>query len=182
MRALNGHLEPWLRMSETPRRRRSIRGKLARLVLLSVGVALGVGACLDIIHESRRYILGKRETLLATAQVFGAAASRAVASRDAPSVLQVIRAIARVPGLVQAQVEDAVGETLAQIGNAVRLDGDLDLIEGATPSPLELLASRTVSVSVPVIDAGQPVGRLVLVSETGDLLARFGGVLSTAAV
>ncbi len=169
-------------MNGLPKPRRSIRGKLARLVLISVGLGLGVAAGLDLYQEARRYILAKRETLLATAQVFGAATSKAVAARDPDAVLQAIRAIARVPGLVHAEVEDVTGESLAQIGGAVRLHGDLDLNESSAVSPLDLLRSATVQVAVPVIEAGQPVGRIVLVSETGDLFARFRDTLMTAAI
>lgn len=162
--------------------RRSLRGKLARLVVTSIGISLGIAATLDAFEESRRYILAKRETLLATAHVFSAATSKNVAARDTAAVLQAIRAVARVPGLVHAEVQDRAGETLAQIGSAVRLTGELDLDENGTVSPLDLLRSRTVQISVPVIEAGEPVGRLVLVSETSDLLDRFGSVLLTAAV
>lgn len=169
-------------MREPLKARRSIRGKLARLVLISVGIALGIAAALDVYQESRRYILVKRETLLATAQVFSAATSKAVATRDTAAVIQAIRAIARVPGLVHAEVEDSNGATLTEIGGAVRLNGDLDLDERGTASPLDLLRSGTVKIAVPVIEAGQPVGRLVLVSETSDLFARFGSVLLTATI
>ena len=168
-------------MTASSEPRRSIRGKLVRLVLVSVGISLGGAATLDVFHESRRYVLTKRETLLATAQVFSAATSKAVATRDTAAVMQAIRAVARVPGLVHAEVEDSTGETLAQIGDAVRLSGDLDLDGSDAVSPMDLLSSRTVQISVPVVEAGRPVGRLVLVSETSDLMDRFVSVLLTAA-
>lgn len=152
---------------------RSIRGKLDRLVVLSVGVALTMSGLLNIWHEAGRYLVAKRETLLATAEVFGAAASKAVAAGDASAAIQGIRAVARVPGLVRAEVEDRDGRTLAEIGATVRLGGDLDLDETGGGSLLGLLTSRTVAISVPVIDGGERVGRIRLVSETGDLLPRF---------
>jgi response regulator RpfG family c-di-GMP phosphodiesterase len=68
------------------------------------------------------------------------------------------------------------------MGGAVRLAGDLDLDEVARGSGLSLLTSRTVQISVPVVDGGREVGRLTLVSDTSDLFGRFVGVLAAAAV
>lgn len=161
---------------------RSIRGKLGRLVLISVGLALAVVAALGLWAEARRYILVKRDTLVATAQVFSSASAKAVASRDNAAIIEAIRAMGRVPGLLYAEVEDTGGATLAQIGGTVRLAGDLELDETGKASPLHLLASRTVQISVPVIDGGRTIGRLVLVSETSDLFARLESVLVTAGI
>jgi putative two-component system response regulator len=167
-------------MGESLAPRRSIRGKLYRMVLRSVGVALGIAALLSLWQETGRYIISKRETLIATAQIFGAASSKAVAARDAGTVLEAIRAVGRVPGLSHAAVEDAKGETLAQIGAAVRLAGDFELDETRAGSWFDLLTSQTVQVAVPVIEAGQTVGRIVIVSDTSDLFERFQSVLLTA--
>jgi response regulator RpfG family c-di-GMP phosphodiesterase len=156
---------------------RTIRAKLKRLVLLSVGTALLIVACLGVLQESSRYIESKHETLLATAQVFSAAASTAVARKDTAAVLRAIRAIARIPGVVYAEVVDLDAEVVAQIGRAVRLSGDLDLSERREASAFEILKSRTIQVSVPVIEEGKHVGRLLLVSDTTDIYARFGAVL-----
>lgn len=152
---------------------RSIRGKLDRLVVLSVGVALTMAGLLNIWNEANRYLVSKRETLIATAEVFGAATSKAVAAGDAGAAMQGIRAVARVPGLVRAEVEDRNGAILAEIGATVRLGGDLDLDETGGGSLFGLLTSRTVGISVPVIEGGERVGRIRLVSDTGDLLPRF---------
>jgi two-component system sensor histidine kinase BarA len=128
------------------------------------------------------YTQGKREQLLATAQVFGAASARAVSAEDAAAVLLAIRAIARVPGVAYAEVEDRRGAVLADLGTAVRLEGDADITVDDGGAPLRLLASRTVRVSVPVLDGGETVGRLTLVSDTSDLFDRFRQVIATAAL
>ncbi len=160
--------------------RRSIRAKLDRLVVLSVGIALLVAGGLNLWSEAHRYLAAKREALLATAHVFGAATSKAVAAGDGAAVTQALRAVARVPGLVRAEVRDRAGAPLAEIGSTVRLGGDLDIDETGGGSLLGLLTSRTVSLSVPVIDGGEAVGRLALVGDMGDLLGRFGDVLVSA--
>jgi response regulator RpfG family c-di-GMP phosphodiesterase len=163
----------------TFRSARTISAKLRRLVVLSVGLALLILACLGLVQETRRYIEGKRETLLATAHVFSAAVSPAVAARDRMGVLRAFRAIGSVPGLVYAEVEDASGASLGHLGQAVRLAGDLDLT-GTNGVTLALLSSRTVQVAVPVVNEGQGVGRLVIVADTEDLLPRFAALLVLA--
>jgi len=68
---------------------------------------------------------------------------------------------------------------LGDFGTAVRLDGDLNL-DDPEASAFRLLTSRTVQVSAAVVDAGEVVGRLTLVSDTSDLFARLRDVLLTA--
>ncbi|WP_375459979.1 HD domain-containing phosphohydrolase [uncultured Enterovirga sp.] len=167
-------------MSSILKPRRSIRGKLDRLVFLSVGIALVVAGAMNVWHEADRWLASKRETLFATAHVFAAATSKAVASGDAGAVTQSLRAIGRVPGLVRAEVLDKRGAVLGEIGSAVRLGTDADLDEGREHSVMALLTSRTLQVSVPVVDGGEQVGRIVLVSDTGDLMDRFQGALLAA--
>jgi len=152
---------------------RSIRGKLDRLVLLSVGLALVLAGGINLWHETGRYLQSKRETLLATAQAFGAATSKAVAARDRSAVAEAIRGIARVPGLVRAEVEDSDGALLADIGTAVRLNSDLDLDAAGPTSPFALLRTDTVRYSAAIVDSGRPVGRIVLMSGTADVPERF---------
>jgi response regulator RpfG family c-di-GMP phosphodiesterase len=169
-------------MTKARKARTSIRGKLNRLVLVSVGVALGFVAVLSLWQQTQRYLLVKREVLVATAEVFGSATSKAIAARDAEAVVETLRAIARVPGLIYAAVEDSTGAVLADMGNAVRLAGDLDLDATGPGSAFKLLTSRTVQITVPVIEAGRPVGRILLVSDTSDLSGRIWSVVVAAAL
>jgi len=160
----------------------SIRRKLNRLVLISLGVALGLTACFSLWQETDRYIDAKREAHLATAKLFAAAASKAVAARDATTVLQALRAIGQLPNLIYAGVEDQSGALLTQIGEAIRLEGDADLDEAQQHAPLGLLTSQTVQVSVPVINGGERVGRIILISDTSDIWESFAHVLLGAGV
>ena len=141
-------------MDHTLSYRRSINFKLGRLVLIAVGIGLALVAGLGVWHETGRYTASKREALLAAAQVFGAASSRALANGDVNAVLQAMRAVGKVPGVVFAMVEDRTGAPIADLGSAVRLEGDLNLDAGQEVSLWRLLSSRTVQVSIPVVDAG----------------------------
>jgi response regulator RpfG family c-di-GMP phosphodiesterase len=156
---------------------RSIKTRLKYLVLGSVGAALAIVAVLNCWQQANLYLLAKRDSLLATATVFSAAASKAVAANDPEGIVEAIRGMARVPGLLYAQVDDPEGKPITELGSAARLSGDLDLSEGAEGAALSLLLSRTVQVSVPIINAGQHVGKLVLVSDSSGLFVRLWRVL-----
>ena len=160
-------------MISSRRPHRSIRNKLDRLVLVSVGLALVLAGAINLWNETGRYLDAKRDTLLATAQAFGAAASKAVAAQDRSAISQSIRGISRVPGLVRAEIEDADGNLIADIGTAVRLDSDLDLDGAGSTSHFELLSTATVRYSAPIVDGGTTVGRIVLISSTDDVPERF---------
>ena len=160
---------------------RSLRRKLDRLVLLSVGIALAAAGLLNVWSEADRYLTAKRDTLLATARAFGAANSRGVAAGDAASVLQGLRAVGQIPHLSRAEVQDRAGSVLAELGDSVRLRGDLDIGEERGGSLGGLLSGRTVRVAVPVRDGGENVGTVVLVADTADFVGLFWRGLAIAA-
>src|SRR5829696_3931917 len=108
--------------------RRSINFKLGRLVVIAVGIGLALVAGLGLWQETDRYVEAKRERLLAIANVFAAGSSKALAAGDSNGGM---RAMARMPGLAYVTVEDRAGRVVADLGSAVRLEGDLNLDEDA---------------------------------------------------
>ena len=170
-------------LAKGPRGRQpSIRGRLLRLVILSVGVALLCSAILSVWHATTTYLQDKREGLLATANVIAGTSSRAVAAGDTALVKDSLRSIARLPNAVYARIEDEAGHVLAETGGTVRLTGDVALDPEEEGSLYTFLRTRTIQVSVPVIYAGEEAGRVVLVSKAGDLVARFLGVFVIASL
>src|SRR5947209_1772923 len=158
------------------RLRRSISAKLTGLVLVSVGLALLVGTGLGLWQELQRYGFEKREALLAQAGVLATATSQAVRTHDTPAALQTLRAVGRMPGVLFADLLDAEGAPVASLGDAIRLSDEVHLDQASdvgVPLLLQLLMGRTVSVSVPVLSAGEQVGTLNLISDTNDLFVRF---------
>jgi two-component system sensor histidine kinase BarA len=124
----------------------------------------------------QRYAFEKREALLAQAGVLATATSQAVRTHDTPAALQTLRAVGRMPGVLFADLVDAEGVPVASLGDAIRLSREVRLDQASdagVPLLLDLLAGRTVSVSVPVLSAGERVGTLNLISDTRDLFARF---------
>jgi EAL domain-containing protein (putative c-di-GMP-specific phosphodiesterase class I)/signal transduction histidine kinase/CheY-like chemotaxis protein len=165
------------------RPRRSIRGKLAKLVVAAVAAAAVVLSAVSLWQETARYADSKRQSLLGTAEVFASATATAAAAGDRRAALDAMRAIGRIPGVAYARVERPVGRTLAVIGAAAQLDSDLRLDAGSGPvSPMAMLMSRSVEVAVPILDSGAEIGRFVLVSDTGDLIERLLATLRITAL
>jgi signal transduction histidine kinase/DNA-binding NarL/FixJ family response regulator len=167
-------------MSATTPYRHSINRKLGRLVVVAVGVALAVIAGLGVWLEAHRYAQAKRESLLTTANVFAMAASSGVAAGDGHAVVMALRAIRHVPNVMHTEVEDLAGKSLAESGSAVRLSDEVDLQRGDAIRVIDLVSSRTVRVTVPVVQAGEVVGQLHLVADTSDLWPRLRDVILTA--
>src|SRR3712207_9123254 len=105
-------------MDQTLSYRRSINFKLGRLVVIAVGIGLALVAALDVWNETGRYVAAKRESLLAAAKVFAAASSKALAEGDVVGVIQPMRVVGDVPGVVFARVEDRDGAHVTDIGGA----------------------------------------------------------------
>src|SRR5688500_2176899 len=130
--------------------RDSVRGRLRRLVVISVGLALACSAILDLWQEADRYVADKREGLSVTANVVAAASAKAVATGDASLIFDSLRPVAQVPGLVRAEVAAPDGQVLAQIDGAMR-----SASEAGDSSVSAFLRARTIRVEVPVIDRGR---------------------------
>ena len=159
-------------------RRRSLVRKLVILVAVAVGTGLLVSTGVALWQETTRYAQSRQHVLEATAQVFAAAAALSVSSHDRQETLQALRAIGRVPGLMYAEVRTADDGVLAALGSAPRLINDVEIKHGERPSLLHLLTSGTILVSVPVIDGGERIGEIVLISDTADLWPRLASSLA----
>lgn len=160
----------------------SIAARLRRLVVVSVGSALALVAALTAWEAVDRDLDAAQRTLLATGHVFGSAVSRAVASGDGDAVSQALRAVARLPGLKAAEVRDASGLLLAELGNGVRLARDTRLSSASAFDLFQVLASRTIETEVPVVEGGRKVGTLSLVTEASGLLREIWSGLATTMI
>jgi signal transduction histidine kinase/CheY-like chemotaxis protein/HPt (histidine-containing phosphotransfer) domain-containing protein len=149
----------------------SLRSKLVWLVVAAVGASTAVATAVSIWQQVSSYGADRRETLIATAQVFAAAAGSATANLNELEAFQSLRAIGRMPGIQQAEIRTSDGKRLATAGSSAHLIDDLTINpkEGESISILGLLASGTIQVQVPVVHAGERVGELTLVSGISDL-------------
>lgn len=154
-----------------------LQTKLTWLVLTALGTALLFASIISMWYEADRFLRTRQDTMLATAHVFGAAVSAAAARQDGPGVGQALRGIARIPGLLHAEVAAPDGRSLATIGSTVRLVSDVDLGDlSGNVSLWSILLADTLEVTTPVVDGGRVVGRLTLVAEN-DLRDQIWAVL-----
>jgi EAL domain-containing protein (putative c-di-GMP-specific phosphodiesterase class I)/signal transduction histidine kinase/DNA-binding response OmpR family regulator/HPt (histidine-containing phosphotransfer) domain-containing protein len=158
-------------------RRRSIVGKLIALVVIAVTSGMVVSVTLAVWQAAERYAESRQHVLYATAQVFASAAAPSVAERKQQETLNAIRAVGRIAGILSVQVTTPDGHVLAELGNAPHLVDDLHVKSDATPSLYALLRTGTVTVSVPVVDGGEEVGSITIVSDTADLWPRLWSTL-----
>ena len=152
-------------------RRVSFTRRLVALVLAAVGTGMIVSAGMSAWQQSVQYAQGRRDLLLATAQVFSTAVSAPAFERNAPGAIAAIRAIGNVPDILYAEVQTSDGFLLATLGSAPRLVGDFSA--DGDQSVLAMFASRTVQVSAPIVHGGRPAGRLILIGGTAGLWERL---------
>ena len=149
----------------------SIRSRLVVLAASSIALAQVIGLGVAIWQESHRYAAAKRDFVVTTAETFASSAARAAATRDAELAHQAIRAMARVPDVLFAEVIAADGVSLADLGATEQLSGDLTMADAASTLPIGgLLESRSVEMTVPIVLEGQKVGSLRIVVNTQDFL------------
>ncbi len=158
---------------------RSLAARLGRVVLGAVVVALAAGTAIGVWHETDRYASDTRRSLRDLASVFAAAAAGAAAADDVAGAHAALRAIAQVRGIVYAGLTRPDGSALAEQGTGLRLADDLDL-DRQDIGPLALVLTRTVKVSVPVVENARKVGQVTLIADNADLVGRLWGVVRNA--
>ena len=156
---------------------RSIRLRLAILVIASVSVAVAVVTAVSALREGRREAARQMEQFRAAAAVLASTSAQATAERSASGAYASLRAIKLLPGVDYARVETADGRTLAETGWGARLARDVSVSGQGGASTASLLASGTVEVRSPVTFGRRPVGQVVLLGRTSGVGERLAGAL-----
>ncbi len=160
----------------------SIRVKFILAVSLAILAAQAVVASVFVWRDAGLYARTKQETLHAAAQSIAAAVAEPARRRDMDGAYRALRAIGAIPGASYVRLEDMNGEALAETGRTEQLVGDAIQSEpGREIDRFQLLGSRTLEIVAPVVDAGRPVGRLVLVGDVSDLPQRLADALALMA-
>jgi EAL domain-containing protein (putative c-di-GMP-specific phosphodiesterase class I)/signal transduction histidine kinase/CheY-like chemotaxis protein/HPt (histidine-containing phosphotransfer) domain-containing protein len=152
--------------------RPSLNRKLVTVVAAAVLAAWAVSTSIMLWQRASSHGAMRKQALLATAEIFGAAVGPAAATHDAQDALLVLRAIGRLPDIQYAELRTDDARVLATLGSTSRLVGDLRLDQDQRDrdvSVFDLLTTGTVEVGVPVLDGGSVVGRLTLVAGVADL-------------
>src|SRR5437016_660584 len=125
-------------------RRSSLSRRLIAVVLAAVGTGMIVSVVTSAWQQSLQYAQGRRELLLGTAHVFSAAVAQSAWDRDESGAFGAIRAIGTIPNILYAEVQTREGTTLATLGGAPRLVGDLSL--DGEESLFALFSTQTIQV------------------------------------
>lgn len=158
-----------------------------RLVLGSVLLSTAPVAALLCAHEAGREAQARWSVMKTAADVLASSAQDAVRLDDPHGAFVALRAVRRTPGVVYARIEDAHGRVLSETGAGARLQSDVTLkADGARPGLMALVATRTLEIHAPVMEADHRIGEVVVVhSAQGlgrELLAALGGVFALAAL
>ncbi len=153
--------------------RASIGRRLRLLVLASVGLAVALVTAASAWREGRRDASLAMDRLSNTATVLASLSGEAAANGDALRAFAALRSIGMMGDVVYARVERPDGSLLAETGAGVRLTSDVHSADGREPFNLSLLRSRSAEVSAPIVYAGRPVGRVVLLGRLEGIARRL---------
>ncbi len=155
----------------------TIARKITVVVAVSVLVAVLSATGFYVYRQTDQNIAARHDSLIATAQVFGASVGPHLRARDKSAVLGSLRAIGNLKSIPFVSTSLADGEIFAALGNAVIVDRGtgIDAISESRGAPgiLTMVSNPTLSVSVPVIMGGERVGSLSLLADISDLRRQF---------
>ena len=161
---------------------RSIRIKLAWLIVASVGAAVLLSFVIGSLRELDRFAEAKRAEMEATAHVMAASAATAVAQDDRAATQQVLNAISRLPEVHFAEVLMSDGTTMVEAGTGVSLVSIDRVRDAGDPSLWRMLRKGDFYVSTDIVKGGERVGSLGLLVDSSELLHRLLQALGAAAI
>ena len=112
----------------------------------------------------------------ATAHVFSAVVGPFVASGQKQQALNALRAISKLPNVPYAVIIGPDGRQFTALGSAIVVrsgNGPATSSSTAPQSLWALLKGASLPVVVPVVHAGRPMGRLMLLADVADLRQRL---------
>lgn len=157
--------------------RQTISRQLYLLVIAAVATAVLAATGLSVWQATHRYLEAKKRELFAIGEVFSAATASAVSDNDSTQARDALRAMGRIEGVLHARIVTRSGTILASMGTAAQLDSDARIISKDAPIGFwPAVTSRSLQVSVAIVEAGTPIGELVLVGSTSDLTANLASI------
>ncbi|MGD9784672.1 MAG: ATP-binding protein [Hyphomicrobiaceae bacterium] len=153
--------------------RRSIRSKLALLVLLAVIPAVLVVLLVSGWGEANRQLRSKQAEVEGVAVALASAVSEPLAARDSRQIANALKGIRSIPSINHVSVLDAQGRSVFQFGSGIVVRS-----QGA-----ETRASlSTHLVETPVVHGGRKIGELRLTADLSDVWGAVHRSLYTALV
>ena len=159
----------------------SIARKLSLIVICAVLLAIAIATGASAWREAERFAAAKRAELTGTANVFASAVADDLAVSKRQQAYKKLRAIANIPGLKFARVEDTQGRRFAEIGASVVLETNTSNDSGLF-SLLGFFNQDSIEVAVDIVKSGQVIGRLKMVADSSELRDRLNESLIGAVV
>ncbi|KAF0228420.1 MAG: multi-sensor hybrid histidine [Beijerinckiaceae bacterium] len=159
----------------------SIRTKLLTLIIVSTLAATTIATGVSVYRDALRFTEGKRAEIEATAQIFASAAAEAVQANSQGEAMRVLRAVARLPGLLNASLSLPDGRVLAMMGEGVLLVHEPPALSGPF-AIVALLMQESITVTVPVISGGETIGTMTLIADTTQVAKNALDSLQSAAL
>jgi two-component system sensor histidine kinase BarA len=163
-----GHAGRWSGAEFVGVSRTSLGAQLTSLIFVAVFGAVTMAAGTFALREVGRYSIEKTLELRMNAAMFAATISNAVADGDQRSAYDALRAIERMPGLSHVRVSLPDGGVFVEMGDTVSLAAR-HAAASSSSNPLEILRSRSISVTAPILNGGREIGALTLSADTSDL-------------
>jgi diguanylate cyclase (GGDEF)-like protein len=144
--------------------------RIVALVFLAVVISITVVTGIFLWLQLRDNLGIRRAAIESTGFVYASAMADAVAAGDRDAAYRTLRSITRVPDISYAVAIDAKGKEVAGLGTEVVLGRD---VASAGSSAYAVLTSGSMGISVDIVRAGMPAGRLVLVADISGLRAQL---------
>ncbi len=156
---------------------RSIGHKIMAVVIVSVVVSVTAASGLFTWIQTEGNIRARQAQATATAQVFASVVAPHVAHGNKAQALNALRAIGKMPSVPYVVITDKNGKPFAALGGAVLVkSGERSAPQSDdhdTTSVWSMLSDPTVFTEIPIVNAGEPVGSLLLLSDISDLRGRL---------
>ncbi len=169
-----------LRLHPHIRRLRSIRSKLAVIVVIAVATAVTGAAIVQGWQNADRQYRSLASELDAVAATIATAVAPAQSRGDYSDVMKTLRAIGRMPRVTYAHIIDSNGLLIAQFGNGVMLEADAAKAQDREIGLVELLALKTLPVEAAIIEGGREIARLMLIADVSELRGVLAWSLATS--
>jgi len=150
----------------------SIRNKIIAVILIAVVSAVLVSSITAALRQADRQFSAKQNEIEAIAAAMATTIAEAVATSKHRRIAATLNAIARIPDVTTAAAYAPDGALLVQHGTGIILQRDNKSAKpGQRIGPFSAFQLSTYSVETPIIHAGKPVGRLLLIADLSPLRA-----------
>ncbi len=160
--------------------RRSIRFRLSLVIAVVIFAAVMTTSAVGAFRDLDQAADARAQSLEAAASAYSAALAEPLANRDRPQAFDHMKGMQRIGSVIFMALLDRDGQPFAQLGAGASIRGrtaDLRELSG-----LDLLNSDRGSVTLPVIEAGEQVGELVVLADITDLRADLYATLGWTAL